>query len=129
MELRLCIQRDTTSMASGKILTTHKKLWIHKKSQFSRPKSIHSLRFTCHATCPLAQEYYSPRGGTVSTIHIGKPVRAPALRSQSDFAFLRALRGLEIALSHEISSSDASTGALMRNLGLVQTFSILHVWS
>ena len=38
------------------------------------------------------------------------------LRKQSDFAFLRAVRGLEIALFHEISSSDASTGALMRNM-------------
>ena len=56
-------------------------------------------------------------------------MRAPALRKQSDFAFLRALRGLEIALFHEISSSDTYMGAPMRNLGLVQTFSLLHVWS
>ena len=32
MELRLCIQRDTTSVASGKILPSNKNWWIHEKS-------------------------------------------------------------------------------------------------
>ena len=57
------------------------------------------------------------------------PWELQLLRKQSDFAFLKALRGLEIALFHEISSSDTYMGAPMQNLGLAQTFSLLHVWS
>ena len=51
------------------------------------------------------------------------------LRKQSDFAFLRALRGLEIARFHEISLSDTHRGAHMRNLDLAWDFSLVHVWS
>ena len=129
VELRLCIQRDTTPVAGGKKLPTNKNWWNHGKSLIFRRILPQILRFTCHATCPLAQEYYSPRGRAVSTSHIGNPVRAPALRKQSDFAFLRALRGSEIALFHEISSSDTSMGALMRNLGPLQTFSLSYASS
>ena len=118
IELTLCIQQATTSVASGKIFPAKTNWSIHRKSLFFRPKSIHNLRFTCHATCPLAQEYYSPRGRTVSTSHIGKPVLAPVLRKQSDFALLRSPKGLEISLFHAISLSVTYTGAPMRNLGL-----------
>ena len=53
---------------------------ITLRCSFSTTHFIHSLRFTCHATCPLPQEYYSPRGRTVSTSHMRKLVRALTLR-------------------------------------------------
>ena len=49
------------------------------------------------------------------------------LRKQSDFAFLRALRGLEIALFHEIPSSDTSTGAWCKTLTSSNFFHILWI--
>ena len=101
-----CKQQATTTVASGKIVSAKTNWSMHATHQLFHPNFTHNLRFTCHetcpftchATCPLAQEYYSPRGGSVSASHIGKPVRGPALRKQNNFAFLEAPKGLEIAL-------------------------------
>ena len=48
---------------------------------------LHSLRFTCHATCPLAQKYYSPRGGTVSTSHFPCQIQNPLVESRAMIDF------------------------------------------
>ena len=94
IELRFCMRKVMTSVAGGKILLAKTNWFFHDKSSIFRPKSIHSLRFTCHATCPLAQEYYSPRGGTVSTSHIGKPVGAPAFAKAKRFCIFESPQGL-----------------------------------
>ena len=128
VELKLCTQQATTLVASGKIFPSNKKYWIHLKSQFSRPKNIHSLRFTCHATCPLAQEYYSPRRRAASRRHMRKPVWTPALRKQTILycwvpqGFGNRTFSWQIAIWHVHWCTHARPWP---RLG----FSLLHVWS
>ena len=53
IELRFCMRKVTTSVAGGKILLAKMNWFFHNKSSIFRPKSIHSLRRSCHSTCPL----------------------------------------------------------------------------
>ena len=44
--------------------------FFHAISSLFHKMFPNSLRSTCHATCPLPVEYYSPRGQAASTSHI-----------------------------------------------------------
>ena len=68
-ELRLCIQQAMIPKWVGKILPTKTTRCFHEKSSLFHNFLPHSLRSTCHVTCPLPIEYYSPRGQAVSTSH------------------------------------------------------------
>ena len=55
IELRLCMHQGMISVAAGKILPAKKIKCVHPKIQRFHRKSTHSLRSTCHSTCPLPQ--------------------------------------------------------------------------
>ena len=56
IELRFCMHQDMISVAAGKILLAKTNWFFHEKIQLSHRKSTHSLRSTCHSTCPLPQK-------------------------------------------------------------------------
>ena len=103
------MRQAMTSVAGGKILPAKTNWSIRGKSQFFRPKSTHSLRFTCHATCPLAQEYYSPRGGTVSTSHL--PLNVPA--ATKSITLQEAKPSLRVTLMLQLHVQNANSIAKM----------------
>ena len=91
IELRFCIHQAMISVAAGKILLTKTIRFFHGKTQLFDRKSTHSLRSTCHSTCPLSQRvllskrpsrlyesYYSPRGQAVSTSHFALTAKLAA---------------------------------------------------
>ena len=55
IELRFCIHQDTISVAAGKILLAKTNWFFHAKIQLFQKFQLHSLRPTCHSTCPLPQ--------------------------------------------------------------------------
>ena len=69
IELRLCIQQAMIPKWVRKILPAKTNWFFHEKFVLFQNFRIHSLRPTCHSTCPLPVEYYSPRGQAVSTSH------------------------------------------------------------
>ena len=75
IELRFCMRQVMTSVACGKILLAKTNWVFHEKSSIFDRKSIYNLRPTCHSTCPLPQEYYSPRGKAVSTSNFLMPAQ------------------------------------------------------
>ena len=69
IELRRCMQQTMIPKWVGKILPAKTNWFFHEKSSLFQKILPHSLRSTCHSTCPLPVEYYSPRGQAVSTSH------------------------------------------------------------
>ena len=55
IELRFCMHQDMISVAAGKILPAKTINFFHGKITFFFRILRHSLRSTCHATCPLPQ--------------------------------------------------------------------------
>ena len=89
---------------AGTWLTVHRPLQVllaktnwffHAKSQLFHPKSIHSLRPTCHSTCPLPQRVLLSKG--TSRLYESLP-RVPAaliLRQQAILRFQSASAALK----------------------------------
>ena len=73
IELRLCIQQAMIPKWVGKILPTKTTRCFHETSSLFQNFRIHSLRSTCHVTCPLPVEYHPPREQAVSTNHFQFP--------------------------------------------------------
>ena len=49
------MRKTMISVAAGKILPAKTIRFFHEKIQLFERKSTHSLRSTCHSTCPLSQ--------------------------------------------------------------------------
>ena len=70
IELRFCMHKVMISVAAGKIFLAKTIRFFHEKIQIFDSKSIHSLRSTCHSTCPLPQRIlFSKRPNRLSTSH------------------------------------------------------------
>ena len=69
IELRFCIHQAMISKRVGKLVLTKTIWFFHPKILLFQKNRSHSLCLNCHSTCPLAIEYYSPRGQAVSTSH------------------------------------------------------------
>ena len=55
IELRCCMHQDMISVAGGKILLAKMNWFFHATVQLFTRNFTHSLRPTCHSTCPLSQ--------------------------------------------------------------------------
>ena len=69
IELRFCIHQAMISKRVGKLVLAKTNWFFHPKIRLFQKFLPNSLCLTCHSTCPLAIEYYSPRGQAVSTSH------------------------------------------------------------
>ena len=103
-------------MATGKIFLSKTTKCIHAKSSLFHPHFTHSLRSTCHSTCPLPQRVLLSKRTSRLYESLPQPRAAPFLRKQSDFAILEALNPSEIALFGCFSSYSRTTGAPMQTL-------------
>ena len=55
IELRFCMHKVMISVAAEKILLAKTIRFFRERIKLFRRKSTHSLRSTCHSTCPLSQ--------------------------------------------------------------------------
>ena len=93
------------SLAGGKILLAKTNWFFHPKIQLFQNFPLHSLRSTCHSTCPLPQRVLlSKRTSRLyeSCLNIRDVCAAPILREQSDFAILSVISSQETLLFSKI---------------------------
>ena len=101
IELRFCMHQDMTPMAGGKILLAKTKWFFHEKSSSFDRNVPHSLRPTCHSTCPLPQRILLSK--RTSRLYESLP-RVPAaliLRQQAILRFQSASTAWESILFME----------------------------
>ena len=116
------MSKTMISMAAGKILLAKTNWSFHETSSLFVPKSIHSLRLSCHSTCPLALRvllskrtsrlYESLRG-----FYVGGD-----LRQQDEFADLGALAPWKTSFFMKSRHLTRATGAPMQTLSSLKLF-------
>ena len=112
-----------TSVAGGKILLAQTNWFFHDKFSIFRPNFTHSLRLSCHSTCPLPQRILlSKRQSRLyesfRQLHVGGDSR-----QRNEFVNFEALAPRKSIFFMKFRHLTRAMGATMQTLDSLERFS------
>ena len=116
------MHQDMISVAAGKILLAKTNWFFHPKIQLFQNVPLHSLRSTCHSTCPLSQRILlSKRTSRLYESRLSSHVGGD-LRQQDEFADFGALAQWKTRFFMKFRHLTRATGAPMQTLPWFKLF-------
>ena len=129
IKLRFCTHKVIISVAGGKILLAKTIKFFHEKIQLFQKFPTHSLRSTCHSTCPLPQRILLSKRTSRLYESLLITCVPSFLREQRNFAFWDSQKSPESAIFDDCSACETYHGCTHANLGLAQSCFMSYVLS